>query len=64
MNRRKRFKMMTATLLGFACTIGVGGTLFADEMASSSECINCHTNLEEMDRYGAAAASGGAGIAG
>ncbi len=64
MDSKKRLKMMTATLLGFACTIGVGGVLSADDMASSTECINCHTNLEEMDRYGAAAAGGAAGIAG
>jgi len=64
MDSKKRLKMMTATLLGFACAISIGGALSADDMASSSECINCHTNLEEMDRYGAAAASSSAGIAG
>jgi len=31
---------------------------------SSSACIACHTDLDEMDSYGAASAKEGAGIAG
>ena len=55
---------ITAALLGLACTFGLAGTLAAEEEASSSACINCHTDLDRMDEYGAAKAGGGAAIAG
>lgn len=61
--KRKRF-MITAAFLGLACTFGLAKTLSAEDTASSSECINCHTDLDRMDEYGAAAAGGEAGIAG
>lgn len=61
--KRKRF-MITAALLGLACTFGMARTLSAEDEASSSACINCHTDFDRMDEYGAAAAGGGAGIAG
>ena len=62
---KKRF-VVTAALLGLACTVGAVSvrTLFAEDENSSSECINCHTDLDRMDEYGAAASNGGAGIAG
>jgi hypothetical protein len=62
MNRKR--SVITAALLGLACTFGVAGMLSAEDEASSSECINCHTDLERMDEYGAVAAGGGAAIAG
>lgn len=60
---RKRF-MVAAAFLSLACTFGLAGTVPAEDEASSSECISCHTDLERMDEYGAAAAGGEAGIAG
>ena len=36
---------------------------FSDE-SDSSACISCHTDLEEMDEYGAKAASAAAAVAG
>ncbi len=32
--------------------------------SDSSACISCHTDLEEMDEYGAKAASAAAAVAG
>jgi len=64
MDKKRRRALISMSVLGFACAFGVGGSLFAEDMTSSSECINCHTDLEEMDRYGAAAAGGAAAIAG
>ncbi len=56
--------MITAALLGVAFTVGVAGQLYAQAEPSSQECINCHTDLDRMDEYGAAAAGGSASIAG
>lgn len=62
MSMRKRTFAAVAILgMAFTAGIGVSNALAQDD---SSACINCHTDLEEMDRYGAAAASGGAAIAG
>ena len=62
---KKKLTMASAVMFGLACTFGLSGTLSAqDEADSSSECINCHTDLKAMDEYGAAAASASAGIAG
>ncbi len=59
-----RMFAVTAALLGLAILFGFGATLAAAETETSSACINCHTDLDRMDKYGAAAASGGASIAG
>ena len=62
---KKKLIMASAAMLGLVCTFGMTGTLSAqDEANSSSECIACHTDLEAMDEFGAAAASSSAGIAG
>jgi len=62
---KRRGLVVTVALVGLACTFGTTGVLFAqEEIASSSECIRCHTDLEKMDKYGAAKAGGSAGIAG
>ena len=62
---KKRTKLTLATtLLGFACTFGTAGHLAAQEADSSSACINCHTDFEQMDSYGASGAGGAAAIAG
>ena len=61
--KRKRL-MITAALLGLTCTFGLASTLSAEAESSSSACINCHTDLDRMDEYGAAEAGGGAAIAG
>jgi len=55
---------ITATCLGLAFAFGPVGSLAAQETDPSSSCINCHTDLEEMDSYGAASANGDAAIAG
>lgn len=63
--RRTGFTLAVIGCLGVALAFGLSGTLFAaQETASSSECIKCHTDLKKMDRYGAASAGGGAAIAG
>lgn len=54
--------VLATTCLGLA--FAAVGSLAAEELDSSSACIECHTDLEEMDSYGAASASGGAAIAG
>ncbi len=36
----------------------------SEDLSDSSECISCHTDLEEMDDYGAEAASAAAAVAG
>jgi Zn ribbon nucleic-acid-binding protein len=61
--KRKRL-MITAALLAAACTLGIARTLWAESEVSSQECINCHTDLDRMDEYGAAASGGSAAIAG
>ena len=62
---KKKLTVASAALLGLTCTLGMTGWLAAQEEAdSSSECINCHTDLEQMDVFGAASASSSAGIAG
>ncbi|MEJ2032207.1 MAG: hypothetical protein P8Y63_04030 [Deltaproteobacteria bacterium] len=58
----KKSFMIAAGLFGLACTFGTA-TAIADT-ASSSACINCHTDLGRMDEYGAKAAGGAAAIAG
>jgi len=61
--KRKRL-MITATFLGLVCSLSIAGTLSAEDDSSSSACINCHTDLDRMDEFGAAASGGEAGIAG
>jgi len=62
---KKKLTLTSAALLGLACTFGIAGTVSAqDDAGSSSECIKCHTDLDQMDAFGAAAASSSAGIAG
>lgn len=62
---KKRLTVASAAMLGLAFTFGFAGLSTAQEEAnSSSECIKCHTDLERMDEFGAAAASSSAGIAG
>jgi hypothetical protein len=64
--RMKRKKpMLIAGLLAVALTAGVAGKLYAEAALSSEQCIKCHTDLDRMDEFGAAAAeAGGASIAG
>lgn len=59
----KKLTLAAITLFGVAVTFGAG-ICVGEGAGSSSSCINCHGDLEEMDSYGAAAASGGAAIAG
>ena len=62
---RTRLTLAAITLLGIACAFGLQGNAFgAEGLASSSECIKCHTDLKKMDSYGAASAGGAAAIAG
>ena len=61
--RRKRL-VIPAVLVGVACSFGTAALLSAEDESSSSECINCHTDLDRMDEYGASASGGGAAIAG
>ena len=60
----KKFTLAAITILGVAVTFGAGISFGGEAGGSSSSCINCHSDLEEMDSYGAAAASAGAAIAG
>lgn len=62
MNRQ--LTLFAITLLGAVVMFGAGKCFAGEDDGSSSFCIQCHTDLEEMDSYGAAAASGGAAIAG
>jgi len=55
---------IAATCLGLAFAFGPVGALAAQDTDPSSSCINCHTDLEEMDSFGAESSSGGAAIAG
>ena len=56
--------LIATTFLGLSFAVGPVGNVAAGEADPSSACINCHTDLEEMDSYGAASAKGGAAIAG
>ena len=62
MNRRRL--VATIALPGLVWAFGAAGAAFAQEAASSSACVKCHTDLEKMDEYGAAAAGKAAAIAG
>ena len=64
MNRKTQGILIAGALIGLCFTVGQGSMLAAEEADSSSACINCHTDLEEMDSYGADAAGGGGAIAG
>ena len=61
---KKKLTLSSAALFGLACTFGLTGTIAAQEADSSSECVKCHTDLDQMDAFGAVAASSSAGIAG
>ncbi|MGD0887520.1 MAG: hypothetical protein ABSA46_21975 [Thermodesulfovibrionales bacterium] len=65
---KKTLSFITLVGIAFVFALGVfalGGTPFAaDEGASSTACIKCHTDLNKMDSYGAASAGAGAAIAG
>ena len=62
---RKKLTVASTVLFGLSCTFGAAGWLAAqEETDASSECIACHTDLEQMDVFGAASASSSAGIAG
>ena len=63
MNRKKQGIFIAGALFGL-CFAVVPLSGIAEEADSSSACINCHTDLEEMDSYGADAAGGGGAIAG
>ena len=63
---RKKIVPNPAQLLLLACMVFLclpALSMGADD-TDSSECIGCHTDLEEMDDYGAKAASAAAAIAG
>ncbi len=64
MNRKTQGIVIAGAVLGLSVITGPGSMPAAKETDSSSACISCHTNLEEMDSYGAAAAGGGGAIAG
>jgi len=65
MKRKTQGVLIATTFLGIVLAFGTAGPLDAQETDSdSSACVNCHTDLEEMDSYGAASASGSAAIAG
>ncbi len=64
MKKKTQGILIATTFLGLGLVFGPVGNLAAQEADSSSACIDCHTDLEEMDSYGAASASGGAAIAG
>ncbi|HFQ89282.1 MAG TPA: hypothetical protein ENK27_04310 [Desulfobulbus sp.] len=64
MKRTTQGMLIATTFLGLVLAFGTVGSYAAQEAGSSSACINCHTDLEAMDEYGAASASGGAAIAG
>jgi hypothetical protein len=63
MDKKKHGFLIAGAFLGLCFTAVPVGAL-AGEADSSSACINCHTDLEEMDSYGADAAGGGGAIAG
>lgn len=64
MKKKTQGILITTTFLGLSFAIGSVGNVVAGGTGPSSSCINCHTDLEEMDSYGAASAKGGAAIAG
>lgn len=59
---KQKIILAAIALLGIMVTFGAGTSGAQD--SESSSCTNCHSDLEKMDSYGAAAASGGAAIAG
>ncbi len=64
MRHRERIRFL------FVFTVLLAGFMIARvtpasaDQSDSSACINCHTDLEEMDDYGAKAASAAAAVAG
>ncbi len=55
---------ISALFLTVAGALLMSVSAVADDMSDSSECVACHTDLEEMDDYGAEAASAAAAVAG
>jgi hypothetical protein len=64
MDKMKHGVLVAGVLLGMCFVAVPVGCLAAEEGDSSSACIKCHTDLDEMDSYGAEAAGGGGAIAG
>ena len=64
MNKKTQGILIASAFLGLCFAVGPVSGLATGETDSSSACINCHTDLEEMDSYGAEAAGGGGAIAG
>jgi len=62
--RKKGRSILWFAALGITGLIAVSPTMSIGEEETSSACIACHTDLDEMDSYGAQAAKSGAGIAG
>jgi hypothetical protein len=58
------FQGIAAMFFTVAVAFAVSASAVADDMSDSSECVACHTDLEEMDDYGAEAASAAAAVAG
>lgn len=56
--------LIAVSLMALVLCPCAGKTSRAEEQGESTECINCHTDLEEMDEYGAQAASSAAAVAG
>ena len=57
-------KGFTALIFATAISLLLPSGAASDDMSDSSECVACHTDLEEMDDYGAEAASAAAAVAG
>jgi hypothetical protein len=64
MDKKTHGLLIAGALLGLGLAAIPMGCFAAEEANSSSACINCHTDLDEMDSYGAEAAGGGGAIAG
>jgi hypothetical protein len=64
MNKKTQGILIAGAFLGLCFIAAPMSAPAAEEADSSSACINCHTDLEEMDSYGAEAAGGGGAIAG
>lgn len=64
MKKKTRGILFATTFVGLSFAVGSVGNVAAAEADPSSACISCHTDLDEMDSYGAASSTGGAAIAG
>ncbi len=62
MKEKRKVSLLIASFVGLAGLVATGGNAVAG--ASDSACLNCHTDLDKMDKLAAQGGAGAGEIAG